>query len=137
MEKSTSADEIVGAPPVMALRSKFDVSMEIRTNRSLLSAIKFDEILGECGLYFTSTKFTAAMDSEDFIKANGGSGRAEFVLAIHLVPIGEIDNNTIAYRTPVNIESSSFKLKSFASFLVDMYGIKAPRLYHVSKCLYL
>jgi hypothetical protein len=137
MEKSTSADEIVGAPPVMALRSKFDVSMEIRTNRSLLSAIKFDEILGECGLYFTSTKFTAAMDSEDFIKANGGSGRAEFVLAIHLVPIGEIDNNTIAYRSPVFIDTLHLQLKSFASLLEYNYGIKAPHLYHVSKCLYL
>ncbi len=136
MEKTISADEIVGAPPVMALRLKSDVSMEIRSNRRLLSAIKFDEILGECGLYFTSTKFTAAMNAEDFMKANGGSGSAEFVLAIHLVPIGEIDNNKIAYRTPVNIDTLRLNLKSFAKFLEDMYGIKAPRLYHVSKCLY-
>ena len=76
---------------VMALRSKMDVGNEIRSNRELLKTIKFDEILGECGLYFTSTKSTAAMNAEDFMKAHGGSGSAEFVLAIHLVPIRYID----------------------------------------------
>jgi hypothetical protein len=120
---------------VMALRSKMDVGNEIRSNRELLKTIKFDEILGECGLYFTSTKSTAAMNAEDFMKAHGGSGSAEFVLAIHLVPIHYIDNNKITYRTPVQIDTLRIQLKTFASLLGDMYGIIAPKLFHVSKCL--
>jgi hypothetical protein len=45
------------------------VHNEIIANRKLLNDIDYDEVLGECGLYFTST---GSMNAEDFLKVNGG-----------------------------------------------------------------
>jgi hypothetical protein len=96
--------------------------------------MNFDNILGECALYFTSTILIEAMNAEDFMKANGGSGSAEFVLVIHLKPIHCIGTNDILYQTPVEIDTLRIELRTFRMLLKEKYGINASKLFHVSKC---
>jgi hypothetical protein len=124
----------VSSSSLKKIRSKLDLGKEVQANRKLLAAMNFDKILGECGLYFTTTILTEAMNAEDFIKAHGGGGSAEFVLAIHLKPIHFIGTNDIVYHTPVGIDTLRIELRTFRMLLKDMYGINAPKLFHVSKC---
>jgi hypothetical protein len=102
----------------------------LRQNKKLLKAINFDSLLGECGLYFTSLS-NPEMTNEKF-KKSVGDGAAEFMLVIHLVPIKDAKNDEGVYKTPVELRTLNCPLKTLASLLPDVYGIKAPRLFHVS-----
>jgi hypothetical protein len=102
----------------------------LRQNKKLLAEINFDSLLGECGLYFTSVS-NPEMTNEEF-KKSVGDGAAEFMLVIHLAPFKDIKNDEGVYQTPVELRTLNCPLKTLASLLPHVYGIDAPRLYHVS-----
>ena len=113
------------------MKLKAVVERKIMANRKRLAEINFDSLLGECGLFFTTPVSNKVMTKDDF-KRSVGNGVAEFMLVIHLVPFSDIENDEGVYQTPVDVTNLDCALKTFASLLPDKYGIKAPKLFHVS-----
>jgi hypothetical protein len=105
------------------------MTLQISANRNIFLDVNFnfDEILGECCLYFNQQK--------GIMNDNGNRVSAffEFVLAIHLVSIDMVNNNNIVYRTPIKICTLSLSLNTFKKFLEFKYGINPTKLINVSK----
>jgi hypothetical protein len=120
--------EMPTEPTPMQLKAVVD--RKIMANRKRLAEIDFNSLLGECGLYFTSVS-NPEMTNEEF-KKSVGDGAAEFMLVIHLAPFKDIKNDEGVYQTPVELRTLNCPLKTLASLLPHVYGIDAPRLYHVS-----
>jgi hypothetical protein len=93
-------------------------------------------MLGECGVYFDPVR-RHPINEKYFIDANGGNGKAEFLLEVHLDPIRKVlpKNGTPlmpVYSTPVQVSNLGCSLKTFVvNLLPEKYRIKA-KLYHVS-----